>query len=201
MLLPNLIGIHGFMRSGKDTVANMMAEEYSVKVKLSSFAKAVKIISSEATGIPLDVFYSNEKDHPYAETGLTPRHVMRSVADASKKVFGHDVFIQPLINEYKETSANGEALIITDVRFENEADWIRSVGGIILCVVRPNVSGGAHNSERGIAADDRDWNILNDGDLDVLRQTVSQFAYMFRFFRAATAEITWGIDNANTNTE
>ena len=68
---------------------------------------------------------------------------------------------------------NGTKLIISDVRFENEATWVRK-NGILLHVTRPDTLGvSPHTSENGIEANDRDILISNAGSLVDLNRLVN----------------------------
>jgi hypothetical protein len=68
--------------------------------------------------------------------------------------------------------------IITDVRFPNEYDAVKSKGGIIIRVNRPGFGtsmvalANAHPSETALDGHDFDHVIENNGDLDSLREKV-----------------------------
>ena len=66
------------------------------------------------------------------------------------------------------------ALIITDVRFDSEAEWIREEGGIVVSLLRKEVenSGDNHASEAGISNDLIDVKIQNDGNLEELKNAI-----------------------------
>lgn len=58
-------------------------------------------------------------------------------------------------------------IIIKDIRFENEAEYIRSIGGSIWHIVRDNAdSVKQHSSELGIQIQPEDIVIHNNGSLD-----------------------------------
>lgn len=66
-------------------------------------------------------------------------------------------------------------IVITDIRFENEAAFLRSHNGVIWHIVRPGVQlVNAHSSEAGIERKPVDIVIMNDGSLDQLEQRVKQ---------------------------
>lgn len=61
-------------------------------------------------------------------------------------------------------------IIIKDIRFENEADYIRKIGGTIWHIVRENAEPvNQHSSELGIAVQDSDTIIQNNGTLEEYR--------------------------------
>jgi hypothetical protein len=68
-------------------------------------------------------------------------------------------------------------LVITDVRFENESEFLRDKGGIIVHVFRDNKVrsvGGIenHQSEAGIEKHPKDYVLMNTGSLDDLQDKV-----------------------------
>lgn len=66
-------------------------------------------------------------------------------------------------------------IVITDIRFENEAAFLRSHNGVIWHIVRPGLQlVNAHSSEAGIERRPEDALIMNDGSLDQLEQQVRQ---------------------------
>lgn len=67
-----------------------------------------------------------------------------------------------------------DILVVTDVRFDNEARRVKSLGGQVWEVVRPGVDGGSHSSERPLARDLIDLTIQNDADLEGLEQKVKE---------------------------
>lgn len=66
-----------------------------------------------------------------------------------------------------------EIIVIKDIRFENEADYLRQHGGKIWHVVRRNIEKvNPHSSELGIKIQDSDIVIDNNGSLEQLRAAV-----------------------------
>jgi len=60
-------------------------------------------------------------------------------------------------------------MVVSDVRFDNEADWVRSIGGLVIHIIRgsaPDVA--AHSSEQGVTMRPGDGTIVNDGTLQDL---------------------------------
>ena len=68
-------------------------------------------------------------------------------------------------------------MVITDVRFENEAQWVRKMGGRIVHVIRNNApTVNPHASEAGVVQLPEDGVIINEGtDLESLQLTVKEF--------------------------
>lgn len=69
---------------------------------------------------------------------------------------------------------NCDLLIVTDVRFDNEAEYIREAGGRVWEVVRPAPSVDKHASEQPIARELVDRVIENTGTIDDLRNLIRE---------------------------
>lgn len=68
-----------------------------------------------------------------------------------------------------------KGLVVPDIRFQNEADWILSSGGTLIHIERDNVVQVAkHSSESGIPVTDGDIVLHNSGDISQLATAVSQ---------------------------
>lgn len=55
--------------------------------------------------------------------------------------------------------------VYTDVRFQNEADYIRDRQGIIVRIVRPGLVAGSHESELKQSEIQADYEVVNDGTI------------------------------------
>ena len=95
-------------------------------------------------------------------------------------MIGEDTWVHIMARRYVDFCETGwKSLAITDVRFENEAEWIRSTGGTIIHIVRRDVTWNpdGHESERGIEINDADMILTNTGSLAEFEQkTLDLFA-------------------------
>jgi len=195
----NLIGVHGHAGVGKDTAVEYLNEKYEA-VYGESFAAPLKRAAAEAFGIPLSHFNARElKEAPNEYWGVSPRKIVQFVGTELFRHHAHtllgdgyDTFwIHRIIGRltgnlpppegegYYEV---GDTICISDVRFQNEADWIYSNGGWILHIVRPTFEGAVgipgHPSEAGITFPNSSntWIIHNDSTLEVFHQALDSFA-------------------------
>lgn len=168
-----LLGIHGFKQSGKDTFARMVRQTFT-PMQLIAFADKLKEMCAVTFGVPLWVFYDNSlKEQLWGLTGMTPRQMMLSLSDVIKEKYGMDFFLRPVQEKWAQSKETG--LIVSDVRYEYEAQWIRDEGGVILHISRPGAESSDHSSEQGIEFKQSDYAIGNHGDLEDLKQNVSNF--------------------------
>ena len=161
-----LIGLCGNAGSGKDTFAEALAD----KLDLWAFAGPVKDAAAVAFAIPREFFDDREDKEliiPY--WGKSPRQIAQLVGtELFRNTFGPDFWIHrleySLLQSYN--SPSDVTAIVTDVRFNNEAQWILDRGGVLVHLTRPGYTGNVgipnHASEAGI-----DFNSLTyRGDKD-----------------------------------
>jgi hypothetical protein len=172
-----IIGISGYARSGKDTVAKYLVENHGFK--RIAFADAIRhmlldldpyvgIGYSNNSHITISDLVSiegwdNAKSHPEI------RRLLQDLGVSARQHLGEDVWIKAALR----TLSNGEPIVITDVRFKNEADAIKDLNGKIWRVIRPGVDAvNGHISETQMDRYPVDDLILNDGDIKKLENEV-----------------------------
>lgn len=160
-----LVGIAGKAGAGKDTVADMLWVDHDFSK--FSFAYPLKLCVAATFGIgmkKLDDREFKEVDHP--KWGLSPRRMMQRMGDAVRREFGEDIFVRHL--ELLMDTAHDDDIVISDVRFKEEAEMIRKRGGVIIQLDREGAGTVAHRSEDGLPADLIDHVVRNDGTKDAL---------------------------------
>lgn len=168
-----VIGLHGRARAGKDTVANFILSHRGGY--LYSFADPIR-----AMLVPLginmsDPYWQARKEDVIPALGVSPRRLMQTLGtEWGRQIINPDLWLilakQRLLNF-------GPGMVIADVRFENEASWVRSQGGRVIHIERPNnVAVEAHASEAGIEfkGEEGDIKIVNGGTLEDLQNTIRE---------------------------
>lgn len=172
MTMIPIIGIAGRARSGKDTVAGMLMSS----ARLYRYAFADPIREMLWAGFQIDTFsaaFDAVKDLPRPDLGgISPRRMMQTLGTEWGRHMVHaDVWV---LQAARVLRLNGPGMLVTDVRFENEAEWIRAADGLVVHVRRAAAAPvEAHASEAGVAVRERDIVIDNDGTLDDLRARVA----------------------------
>ena len=187
----NLLSVSGKKRSGKNQVATfineILTERYGKDFQPyeeKAFAHLVKVFASMLTGVPLNGFETAEDKATelgpewacYDKFGLripmTRRLFLQKLGtDACNTNLHKDTWINGLFQDWLPE----EKWIVTDVRFPQEVQAIKQRKGIIIRVTRPETdnNGDTHASETSL---DKytgfDYNIINDGTLDQLRDQV-----------------------------
>jgi len=181
-----LIGIHGHAGSGKDTVGSYLHSTRDNTWKLS-FADPLKEAASKMFGIPEDDFYDSDvKERPDPFWNVSPRQVAQffgteMVRETIHRLLpdtGQKFWIERMVHRltgYGDDTIYDEddVVVICDVRFQNEYQWIIENGGIIIHLTRPGAEGTvgipSHQSESGIdSTSDRSYFVNNDSTLEEL---------------------------------
>lgn len=178
MARPAVIGIHGKARHGKDTLADFVIARFGgYKYALASPLKAMV---KAGLGIDLqDSYWSTRKEQVIPALGKSPRQIMQSLGtEWGRGLVNEDVWItlakQRLLQD-------GPGMVIPDVRFDNEADWIRGINGLVIHVSRKGAQAvSPHSSEGGITQISQDFEVANDGTLEDLHQIVRGWEFIGR---------------------
>lgn len=167
-----IIGLSGYAQTGKDTVAKFLVDNYgftrvAFADKLRDVAYGLNPIVKPGLRLKDAV---DEMGWDKAKTRIPEvRNVLQNLGLAVRENLGFDTWVNAALN----TAAQTEDLVITDVRFINEADAIRERGGKIWRVIRPGVDAvNAHVSETQMDGYPFDELIFNDRDIRELENTV-----------------------------
>lgn len=173
---PPLIGIAGRARSGKDTVANFIIA--AIGGYRYSFADPIRAMLAPLGVDMNDPYWQARKEDVIPALGVSPRRMMQTLGtEWGRQLINPDLWI---IMAHQRLLQNGPGMVISDVRFENEAAWIRKHGGWIIHVIRPEAKAvEAHASEDGIEMLDADAQLLNNGTLEELQLSVRELLRVY----------------------
>jgi len=168
--------LSGYARSGKDTVAELLCLNYGYK--RVSFAdpmrQALYVLSPKIDNIVRLSEYVDDYGWDVAKQNQEVRRLLQVFGtEVGRKMFGLDFWINIAL---KDLSGDTQ-VVISDVRFPNEADAIAKLGGSMWRINRKNHSAvNGHASEH--AMDNYMFNhvIYNDGTLDDLSDEVFMLA-------------------------
>jgi hypothetical protein len=140
-----IIGICGFIGSGKDTVADFLVNFH--EFRRESFASTLKDSVAAVFGWDrtllegrtaearewreqVDPWWAERLDMPT----LTPRWVLQYWGtEVARKSFHDDIWIASLENKLRNSKDN---IVISDCRFPNEIEAIKKANGVIVWVQR-----------------------------------------------------------------
>jgi hypothetical protein len=156
-----IIGISGAARSGKDTFADCLIDvlkERGIRAKKISFANQLKIEVREFLEKTLGIDSFTQDD----EEKKIIRPFLVSWGTEVRRKQNPNVWIEHLESTLESDCVN----IVTDVRFENEMDWVKSFGGYSIFISRVLKDGSvvppANETERennGLLIGKSDFNI------------------------------------------
>ncbi len=175
--MSRLVGIAGQMSFGKTSIAMMLRESRDYEVL--SFAKSLKDMAGvlmaqlgySSSGMD---FYFLNKGSIIPQLGVSMRHVLQTLGtEWGRNLIKRSLWVDLAVLNVSECREYAD-VVIDDVRFEDEAAFIREHDGLVIHLRRPGASAAAdHVSESGIAVGARDVVIVNDGSLDDLFAAVN----------------------------
>ena len=182
--IPSLIGLTGQAGTGKDTAADHLCTAHGYES--DSFALPIKIMLEAlfgAHGIDLSHLYTRAlKESPVPIIGSSPRHMMQTLGtEWGRHHIGAGMWVRLAaarlgLDDLPISSPINDRIVLTDVRFAEEAAWIRLHGGVIVRITRTGApSVDSHASEtQPIRAD---HTIANDGTIPELHRAVDKLIY------------------------
>lgn len=131
-----IIGIAGKKGSGKDTLGKYICDKYGFK--RYAFGDPVKEVCKILFGFNDEQLYGDDKEKMDMKLGIRPREAFQKIGTDFGREIIHKLFPRLLIEKEELwisiflRNACKNNLVITDVRFQNEADAIKKAGGIII---------------------------------------------------------------------
>lgn len=169
-----ILGVSGKIGSGKDTFAELLAKQLPGKVERHALADNLRLITEIISGIRMTT--THEIDEPFCneirnytqdQKNILIKQFNKTIGETLQLVgtelfrdnYDTDVWVKSLFSEemYDKLN-NGKIIIIPDVRFINEADYILQEGGYLIRL-EGDPAGVRENSLR-------DLNHLSETNLD-----------------------------------
>lgn len=182
MSLPPVIGLTGYARSGKNTAADILTElagyeQLSLAAPLKSMALAIDpfvsavVLKGRAIPVRLSTIVKATGWEKAKSVREVRRFLQRLGTEGVRNHLGDDAWIRAMRAAAEPILDKGGRVVITDVRFPNEAEAIKEMGGEVFRVVRDRAGiGTRHASESGVDAIDPDQVIDNNGTATDLRE-------------------------------
>lgn len=178
-----IVGINGVAESGKDTLGTICAQSWGCKrlafaTRMKEFALAVD------PWVPIDPLQNPQAFNTrgqftrlsimveaigwdMAKKNPEVRRLLQAIGtEGGRETLDPDLWIK----QVRPLLRKGRNYVITDVRFLNEAEFVRNHGGIVVRVERPGFGPAlGHVSD---VHNDSLWDIVihNDGTVDDLRK-------------------------------
>lgn len=141
-----LIGLVGKKGVGKDTVADYIVQQHGFVKR--AFADPIKeactIIFQLAPEQLSDRLLKEKVDERF---GMSPRKMMQWLGtDVVRQQIRDDFWVQHFMAWYTP----GSNVVVPDIRFQDELDAVKRLGGIVIRITRPGAAEDKHISETGV---------------------------------------------------
>jgi hypothetical protein len=144
--MSKIVGLIGFINSGKGTVASRLVEEHNFRQ--DSLASSLKDACAAIFGWPRHLLEGDTKESrewreivdPWwsAKLGIanfSPRYALQIMGtDVLRNHFNQDLWFNTVENRIRKNP--DQSVVISDVRFPNEIEFIKNQGGILVKINR-----------------------------------------------------------------
>ena len=143
LIPPIIIGLCGRAGSGKDTVRSFLEHKHDFAGL--AFADPIRAMVRElltSNGCSDEYITSRElKEAEIPGLGVSARHMMQTLGtEWARKCLGEDFWLKLSATYMADLRSQGyRHFVVSDVRFANEAEWIRAQGGEIWLIDRPGL--------------------------------------------------------------
>lgn len=182
-----VIGVTGFIGSGKGEVAQVLVSKYGFTkekfaLPLKFMLRNLFILGGASDDQVYEMLEGSLKEEPTPILcGVSPRRAMQTLGTEWGRLLIHpNIWAMLLLHRVRQLRADAD-VVIDDVRFPNEVSIIREeLGGVIWRVIRTGIYSQPHVSESEQLLLDYDTPILNNGSLQDLEHTVSHTLTLIR---------------------
>lgn len=169
----NTIGLVGYSQSGKDTVANILVKNYgytrvAFADKIREFLYGLNpMVACSPTGYLQDLVNLVGWDAAKQEPQV--RRLLQDLGNSARKTIDENVWVTLALGNIDVN----QRVVITDVRFENEAMMIKLMGGQLWRVKRVGVGPvNDHVSESELEGYKVDQIFVNNGTIEDLEALI-----------------------------
>lgn len=179
-----IIGFSGTKGSGKDTAAKALIQDGFRKIAFADPLKNMLRTYLRTNGVLPDII-EDMIEGPFKETpsqylcGKSPRHAMQTLGtEWGRELIGSNIWL----DTFARSCLQFPNVVCTDVRFLNEGELIKKLGGIIIRI-RPVLptSSDTHISEIEMETIRCDALITNEFDgVEAFQKKVREVVYLIR---------------------
>lgn len=195
-----VLGFCGLAKSGKDAAGSFAYQRGYDRFAFGDKLKEALVALNPVIGIKNDqpvylkalvnqIGMEKAKHHPEVR-----RLLQRLGTECGRDTISEDIWITAVSNAIKHYDFRTDPfrVAITDVRFPNEAEFVKRNKGIVVLVIRPGIEplrddkGRIHISEQNVM-DGRlrpDWQLANTGTLEDLQVQVNDMITAYEEGRA-----------------
>jgi hypothetical protein len=199
-----LLGLCGFAGVGKDEVRRILEQEYGFRGV--AFADRLRAVVEKTNPYLPDA-------HDYYTTVVTKlgydvakrtypsiRAFLVKLANAAREELGDSTWVEPVLplhNEPRPSTIHyterdrttDKRVVVSDVRYANEARRVETRGGVVLRIVRPGHEAANDVEKQSLAEVKTPFILVNDGTLEELKDKVKRFMSVPLLMRTALLAI------------
>jgi hypothetical protein len=179
---PLLIGLTGRANAGKSTAAQMLEKDYAF-TELALADPILDMVHALFATANIDGAWAVErslKEQP-TRLGYSYRQLAQTLGTEWARTLSPDFWLRVLALRLDSPELQGENIVISDVRFPNEADFITARGGVLVRVLRNTpATARPHASEAHTDLLPVTTELLNFGSLATLGDQVDRLVQHLR---------------------
>jgi hypothetical protein len=183
-----IIAFSGFKGSGKDTAAKVLVDEYGfTKIAFADAVRTMALIinpiitiRAEPAAIWLlsDVVTRFGWDVAKNEYPEVRRLLQVIGTEAVRNLIGENVWVDTLSKRFPDVADDDTRYVITDCRFDNEVEFVRSNHGLLVWVDRPGTASDGHASESPHIKELATTILHNDETIEELHEDIRFMLFM-----------------------
>lgn len=182
-----LIGLTGHMGCGKSVVAEHLHSTLGFHPPLA-FADPLKdMLCAMLQENRASLEKLKRSNEPFVGD-VTVRRALQTLGTEWGRQLHPDLWVLLMERSLRKIAQwqDVPGIVIADVRFENEAHFIREHGGVVVHIFRPDTpvdSNAPHISERGVDFHPADFTLDNTGSLPELYRRTEELVALIRGYR------------------
>jgi hypothetical protein len=207
-----LVGLYSpYPGAGKSTVADMLVREHGfVRVKMADGLKAMLRSLLAYQNLPLckiDEMIEGGLKHQQSAFlfSKSPRYAMQTLGtEWGRDCMGEDFWVEVADAKVRAFLRDGKNVVIDDIRFENEYDYVRRYAGIMARIERPRLDDARpkrtllqrlfakdHSSEGNLEKKEFDFSFVNEAESanEFASLTVEEIIYRIKISPIITYHI------------
>jgi len=169
-----LIGLVGKAMAGKSIAASYLEHVHSFQE--AAFADPLRAGLKAMLLLKDSDFEQDRKEIPVDWIGQSPRQLLQSLGtEWGRNLVHRHIWVIAMAQKLRPVLRIGNDVVISDVRFVDEAEMVHRLGGQIWRIVRPGAETTAHSdhpSEQEHARIVEDVTLINDGTQEQLFESI-----------------------------
>ncbi len=171
-----LIGLGGYATSGKDAVADFLVKNHGFyKTYMSKPLEQALLTLDPWVLLPPTVDFTKDGFERYSlvhrvlgydkskEIPNVRQYLQRLGTEIGRSMFGENSWVDIMTKDVLESGS--DRVVVTGIRYQNEMNAIKHLGGSTVWVERGLTPVNSHSSDNALGKDDFDLTITNDSTL------------------------------------